>query len=256
MRSIADELVNDGDLMRALRQLFREGFERADGERLPGWWEMMQRVRQQRQEQLNRYDLGSIFEDIRNRLQDIVETEREGIDHRVEEAEQRLADAEKNAPSPEQGAQRASGQDSEPGEAGESSGSGEGEMDLDQERTLTDMLRQMAAKKQAQLDALPSDPAGAIKALQQYDFMSPAARQKFQDLLDMLQQQVMKQTFQGMRQALGDMTPEDIAEMRQMMSELNDMIEANNRGRADRTSSSSCIAGATSSARTSTRSTI
>src|SRR6476619_3674318 len=189
----------------------------ADGERLPGWWEMMQRVRQQRQEQLNRYDLGSIFEDIRNRLQDIVETEREGIDDRVEEAEQRLAGAEKNAPSPEQGPQRASGQDSEPGEAGESSGSGEGEMDLDQERTLTDMLRQMAAKKQAQLDALPSDPAGAIKELQQYDFMSPAARQKFQDLLDMLQ-------------ALGDMTPEDIAQMRQMMSELNDMIEANNRG--------------------------
>ena len=49
MRSIADELVNDGDLMRALRQLFREGIEMADGERLPGWWEMLQRVRQQRQ---------------------------------------------------------------------------------------------------------------------------------------------------------------------------------------------------------------
>ena len=30
MRSIADELVNDGDLMRALRQLFREGIETAD----------------------------------------------------------------------------------------------------------------------------------------------------------------------------------------------------------------------------------
>ena len=60
--------------------------------------------------------------------------------------------------------------------------------------------------------------------------MSPAARQKFQDLLDMLQQQVMQQTFQGMRQALGDMTPEDIEQTRQMMSELNDMIEAHNRG--------------------------
>ena len=57
----------------------------------------MQRVRQQRQEQLNRYDLGSIFEDIRNRLQDIVETEREGIDDRVEEAEQRLAEPRRTA---------------------------------------------------------------------------------------------------------------------------------------------------------------
>jgi uncharacterized protein with von Willebrand factor type A (vWA) domain len=226
MRSIADELVNDGDLMRALRQLFREGIEKADGERLPGWWEMLQRVRQQRQEQLSRFDLGSIFEDIRNRLREVVETEREGIDERVEDAEKKLQQAEQSAaqqgqksPSPQQG-----------GESGQAGESGSEEIDLDQERALTDMLRQMAAKKQAQLEQLPPDPAGAIKELQQYDFMSPAARQKFQDLLDMLQQQVMNQVFQGMRQALGDMTPEDIAEMRQMMSELNDMIEANNRG--------------------------
>jgi uncharacterized protein with von Willebrand factor type A (vWA) domain len=228
MRSIADELVNDGDLVRALRQLFREGIEKADGERLPGWWEMLQRVRQQRQEQLSRYDLGSIFEDIRNRLREVVETEREGIDERLEDAEEKLRQAEQAA-SAKPGQSPQSSQTG--GESGQSSGdSGSDDIDLDQERCLTDMLRQMAAKKQAQLEQLPSDPAGAIKELQQYDFMSPAARQKFQDLLDMLQQQVMNQTFQGMRQALGDMTPEDIAEMRQMMSELNDMIEANNRG--------------------------
>jgi uncharacterized protein with von Willebrand factor type A (vWA) domain len=209
MRAIADELVDDGDLMRALRQLFREGIEMADGQRMPGWREMIQRVKQQRQEQLNRYDLGSIMEDIRNRLRDVVETERDGIEQRLEQAEQKLADAERAAEAGE-----------EPGEP----------IDLDQERALSEMLKQMAARKQAQLDELPPDPAGAIRALQEYDFMSPAARQKFQDLLEMLQQQVMQQTFQGMRQALGDMTPEDIAQMRQMMSELNEMIEAHNRG--------------------------
>jgi uncharacterized protein with von Willebrand factor type A (vWA) domain len=209
MRSIADELVDDGDLMRALRQLFRMGIETADGERLPGWHEMIQRLKQQRQENLNRYDLGSIFDDIRNRLREVVETERDGIEQRLEEADERLQQAE---------------------QAHESGESAEDGVDLEQERALTDMLRQMAAKKQAQLEQLPPDPAGAIKALQEYDFMSPAARQKFQDLLDMLQQQVMQQTFQGMRQALGDMTPEDIEQTRQMMSELNDMIEAHNRG--------------------------
>jgi uncharacterized protein with von Willebrand factor type A (vWA) domain len=145
MRSIADELVNDGDLMRALRQLFREGIEMADGERLPGWWEMMQRVRQQRQEQLNKYDLGSIFEDIRNRLREVVETEREGIEQRLEDAQDRLNQAEQGA-----------ADSTEPRDE---------EIDLEQERALTDMLRQMAARKQAQLEELPSDPAGAIKAL-------------------------------------------------------------------------------------------
>jgi uncharacterized protein with von Willebrand factor type A (vWA) domain len=230
MRSIADELVNDGDLMRALRQLFREGIEKADGERLPGWWEMLQRVRQQRQEQLSRYDLGSIFEDIRNRLREVVESEREGIEERLQDAEEKLRQAEQSTSAKQGQESQSSQQGGDAGESGPADESGSDQIDLDQERALTDMLRQMAEKKQAQLEQLPSDPAGAIKELQQYDFMSPAARQKFQDLLDMLQQQVMNQTFQGMRQALGDMTPEDIAEMRQMMSELNDMIEANNRG--------------------------
>ena len=128
MRSIADELVDDGDLMRALRQLFRMGIETADGERLPGWHEMIQRLKQQRQENLNRYDLGSIFDDIRNRLREVVETERDGIEQRLEEADERLQQAE---------------------QAHESGESAEDGVDLEQERALTDMLRQMAAKKQA-----------------------------------------------------------------------------------------------------------
>ena len=43
--------------MRALQRLFREGLQRPDGERVPGLQEMMERLRQRRQEQLKRYDL-------------------------------------------------------------------------------------------------------------------------------------------------------------------------------------------------------
>ena len=60
--------------------------------------------------------------------------------------------------------------------------------------------------------------------------MTPEARQQFQELLDMLQQQMTQQTFQGMQQALSQMTPEDLADMRQMMQELNEMLEARRRG--------------------------
>ncbi len=92
------------------------------------------------------------------------------------------------------------------------------------------MLEGIAAKKRDQLDNLPQDPAGAIRGLQDYEFMDPQARQKFQELLAMLQQQVLQQTFQGMQQALNEMTPERVAEMRQMMRDLNDMLEAQARG--------------------------
>ncbi len=54
--------------------------------------------------------------------------------------------------------------------------------------------------------------------------MDEQARQAFQELLGMLQQQVMQQYFQGMQQALGQMTPEDLARMRQMVRELNQML--------------------------------
>jgi len=80
------------------------------------------------------------------------------------------------------------------------------------------------------LDSLPPDPAGRIKALQDYEFMDPSARQKFQELLAMLQQQMLQQTFQGMQQALQEMTPEDIADMQQMLRELNEMLEERARG--------------------------
>ena len=43
----------------------------------------------------------------------------------------------------------------------------------------------------------------------------------------------MNQTFQGMQQALSQMTPEDIAEMRQMMQELNEMLEATRAARTE-----------------------
>jgi len=210
MRAIADELVDDGDLMRALRQLFREGLETADGERLPGWYDMLQKVRQAKQEQLNRFDMGSIIDDIRARIRDVVETERDGLEQRLEAAEATLAAAE---------ARSDSGQEAQPDAP-----------TLEEEHRLTEMLRQMVRCKQEQLAELPADPAGAVRSLQEYDFVNPGAREKFQELLKMLQDQVMNQAFQGMQQSMSDMTPEDIAESRQMMSELNDMIEAHNRG--------------------------
>ncbi len=82
MRAISDDVMQGGDLQRALQRLFRWGFERPDGEQVPGLQEMLNRLRSQRQEQLNRYDLGSILDDVKERLDQIVQTERDGIDRR------------------------------------------------------------------------------------------------------------------------------------------------------------------------------
>src|SRR5688500_9530086 len=89
MRALSDDLMQNGDLQRALQRLFRWGFERPDGQQVPGLQEMLNRLRQRRQDQLQRYDLGSVLEDIQEKLREIVETERAGIDRRLDEAEGR-----------------------------------------------------------------------------------------------------------------------------------------------------------------------
>ena len=93
------------------------------------------------------------------------------------------------------------------------------------------MLEDIAAKKQSFLDQLPADPGGAIKALSDYDFMDSEAREKFQELLRMLQQQMMQSYFQGMQQSMQSVTPQDMAAMQQMLQDLNQMLRDRAEGR-------------------------
>lgn len=254
MRAISDDIMQGGDLQRALQRLFRWGFERPDGEQVPGLQEMLNRLRSRRQEQLNRYDLGSVLDDVKQRLEQIVQTERAGIDRRLEEArsgrsgesggEQDGADGESQQSSGQgdsgesgqqgqlqrrqsgaQSPQQRGGQAGQSGSSGAQSGEGE-QPDPD----LMQMLEQLAARKRDQLDQLPEDPGGAIRHLHDYEFMDPEARRQFQELMAMLQQQVLQSTFQGMQQALSEMTPESVGDMRQMLQELNEMLERRAQG--------------------------
>ena len=239
MQAMSDDLMQDGDVNRALQRLFRWGFQRPDGENVPGLQGLLQRLRDRRQEQLERYNLQSLLSDIAERIQQIVETERQGIAQRVENAQQQAPGSDSGSDSPrgsdepgDEGSHSSPGQTAQGAQPGQSGQAGDGSSG-DQsapDPDLQKLLESMAARHLQQLDALPQDPAGAIRALTDYDFMTPEARQMFQELLDMLQQQMTQQMFQGMQQALSQMTPEDLAEMRQMMQELNQMLEARRRG--------------------------
>jgi uncharacterized protein with von Willebrand factor type A (vWA) domain len=243
MRAMSEDLMQDGDVNRAMQRLFRWGFQRPDGEEVPGLQGLMQRLRDRRQEQLERYDLQSMLSDIADRIEQIIETERQGIAKRLDEARQGQSgqgetettseqeSRDGTASSVKRGQQTGgSGQDGQAGQRGMSEAGDSGESNAAADPDLTKLLEAMAQRRLQQLDALPKDPAAAIRSLTDYDFMTPEARQQFQELLDMLQQQMTQQMFQGMQQALSQMTPDDIAEMRQMMQELNEMLEARRRG--------------------------
>jgi uncharacterized protein with von Willebrand factor type A (vWA) domain len=84
---LTDDLLYHGDLSSALRRLMQEGMRTPDGERLAGLREMLERLRQQRQERLERGHLDGVYGEIADELRDIVDEERHAIDDQVRTAE-------------------------------------------------------------------------------------------------------------------------------------------------------------------------
>ena len=80
LEEMSDDLLYHGDLNAALRRLMQQGFHDRDGERLMGMREMLEKLRQRRREELERRDLGGVYDDIAEKLQEVVEQEREGIE--------------------------------------------------------------------------------------------------------------------------------------------------------------------------------
>jgi uncharacterized protein with von Willebrand factor type A (vWA) domain len=83
---LTDELLYHGDLNQALHRLMQRGFRDRNNERIAGMREILERLRQRRREMLERHDLGGPYEDIAQRLRDIVDQERAGIDQLVQDA--------------------------------------------------------------------------------------------------------------------------------------------------------------------------
>ena len=87
LEALSDDILTHGDVNRALRNLFQRGMDGERGERVEGLREMMERLRKQRQAQLERYNVDSLMDDLKERLQDVIETERSGIDKRLSDSQ-------------------------------------------------------------------------------------------------------------------------------------------------------------------------
>jgi len=183
-----DDLLYHGDINSALRRLMQQGMKDRNGDRLQGLRELMDKLRKERQERLDKFDLGGVYDEIAKELDDIVDEER----HAVENAT---------------GAAEASG---------------------DERRAQA--ARDTAADRNFRLDMLPNDLAGKVRELTAYDFESGEAAQRFEQLMDKLRQQLMQQMVDQMSGAMQNMTPEDMARMKDMLAGLNDMIERREAG--------------------------
>ena len=87
-----------------------------------------------------------------------------------------------------------------------------------------------ARLREADLDSLPSDTAQAIRQLADYDWRSPAARETFDRLRDLLRREVLDSQFRGMKQALTNPDPAAMQRVKDMLASLRAMLDADSRG--------------------------
>lgn len=102
---------------------------------------------------------------------------------------------------------------------------------LDRERTTLSFSDEEDARmREAFVDTLPPDAPGRIRELQGYRFMDPRAQQLFDELHEQLRQDVLGAYFKNMAQGMQSVTPEDLARFRDMLADLNRLIEQRERG--------------------------
>jgi uncharacterized protein with von Willebrand factor type A (vWA) domain len=87
-----------------------------------------------------------------------------------------------------------------------------------------------ARMREAFLDSLPPDLPGKLNELREYRFSDPGAQQRFDELMKRLTDQVLGAYFSQLAQGLKDLSPEQMQRMKDMLAELNRMIEDRARG--------------------------
>src|SRR5581483_11292936 len=117
---------------------------------------------------------------------------------------------------------------------------------MDMEREALDKLQQeahdsgderrqeitdeVANERRMQLDLMPPDLAGRVRELQNYEFTSSEAREKFEELMDKLRQELMQSYFNQMAEGMSNVSPEQMQRMKDMFNALNRMLEQREAG--------------------------
>ena len=169
LEELADEILMGGGADHALQRLLRRGMQG----RFTGIDALRQRLQQQRDREESLLDLAGPLDDIRERLEEILERERSELSFHDDDD---------------------------------------------------------ARARESFLDALPSDAPGKIGELREYRFVDGGAQRMFDELQEHIREQVMGSYFRQMAEGMRNMTPEDMARFKDMLAELNGLIEMRERG--------------------------
>ncbi|MDT5136515.1 MAG: hypothetical protein QOD58_777 [Mycobacterium sp.] len=101
---------------------------------------------------------------------------------------------------------------------------------LAERKELARALDDDARFSELQLESLPPSPAKAVQELSEYDWRSGEARQKYEQIKDLLGREMLDQRFAGMKEALEGATEEDRQRVNEMLDDLNNLLDKHSRG--------------------------
>ena len=226
---MSDELLTHGDVTSALRNLMRRGLHpqgtpkgsppgpqeedangagEGDQSDTKGLQQLLEQLRQRRQDALGRYDLSSIMDDVKRHLQNIRQQESKGIE-REDERGQTLREQ--------------LDQSGDPGLDRETAG-----------KLLEDLDRRNAARRAA-MEATPWDhPGKAVEHLRGYEFSDAEAKQEFDELMQTLQRQAAESLLKDLSASVGNPKDKPLERVKEMLQDLNHMLENKQRGETPR----------------------
>lgn len=101
---------------------------------------------------------------------------------------------------------------------------------LAERKELARALDDDARFGELQLDSLSPSPAKAVQELSEYQWRSPEARQKYEQIKDLMGREMLDQRFAGMKEALENATDEDRQRVNDMLDDLNDLLDKHAQG--------------------------
>ena len=193
--AMVDDLMDHGDLRWALRNLHARGLTLPDGGQRQGLRAMLRKLRERKRATLERFNLGSLFKDLERQLEEILALENATIDEWLRQG-----------------------------------GEGDAENASDGGKFSDQVVKQIAQKNRAELDALPDSVAGKLQQLERYEFLNDEAQRKLIELLNQLRKAVTQTFFDDIEKMVRDLSAGDLARMKAMLRALNELISKKAQG--------------------------
>jgi uncharacterized protein with von Willebrand factor type A (vWA) domain len=96
---------------------------------------------------------------------------------------------------------------------------------LAERKELARALDDDARFAEMQIESLPPSPAKAVQELSEYQWRSGEAKQKYEQIKDLLGREMLDQRFAGMKQALENASDSDRQAVNEMLDDLNNLLD-------------------------------